>query len=255
MIAYVSSGLYLIRILRRHQRGESGTGEDTEGSKTASPFDLVITKTYRSMILLALPSIAVVGLLGFSIKLTADRKPIWDENHFEISGVLIYYMQLCLGIAFTRVVWITPEHINAALAGRSRPSSAPVSSTGSEERRATKGGTSRNEMKSKAAQLSQASIPATHDPDEKMVIDIEPPALSDEEVEMQTPEQPKRIMGIFVEDVSVADPNSVVSTPESSFSITSSLVSTETSSRSMTSISRSMTSNSEGMASDQPESP
>jgi len=61
LTTYNVSGIILIRILRRHQQtGTAAVGEDISGSKSASPFDVVIAKTMRGDI----ASLSQEGWLG-----------------------------------------------------------------------------------------------------------------------------------------------------------------------------------------------
>jgi len=153
LTTYDVAGLWLIRILRTHQT--TGAGEDISGSKSASPFDVVIDKTLRSMSLLSCPSLAaMVAYLILGIG-NSNTRPIatYNPNALGWNVFVTIFVQLVLGLLFTRLAWISKTALDAAIM-------ASVSSKESDQR---KSGASRGELKEKAARLSQ-SPPKTSQP-------------------------------------------------------------------------------------------
>jgi hypothetical protein len=164
LIAYNASGFYLIRILRNHQvTGVSNTpSEDISGSKSASPFDVVIGKTLRSMTILTLPSLAALLMFLILGIQSANNNPMPVFNAVDLAwGTLAtLFIQLVLGLLFTRVAWISKTALEAEIIGKanSTPStgSAAVSSEGSPEKRRA---ASRADMKDKVTRMSQSPKP------------------------------------------------------------------------------------------------
>jgi len=146
---YNVSGLWLVRILRTHQT--TGTGsEDITGSKSASPYDVVISKTFRSMFLMSLPSLAaLLVLLELGIG-NCNSQPIapYDINNIGWNVYVTIFIQMVLGLLFTRSGWITQSAVDAAI-------SAAVNASSKESEKKS-GLSSRAELKERAARLSQA---------------------------------------------------------------------------------------------------
>jgi hypothetical protein len=163
LIAYNASGFYLIRILRNHQiTGISkASGEDISGSKSASPFDVVINKTLRSMTILTLPSLAALLIFliqGVSSCSTRPR-PIFNPQNPEWVVSVTIFVHFVLGLLFTRVAWVSKTALEAQIVGKngstpSTGSSAPSSEGSPEKKRASRAGT-----KDKASRLSQSPNP------------------------------------------------------------------------------------------------
>jgi len=150
LTTYNVSGLWLIRILRNHQ--QTGVGEDISGSGSASPFDVVIDKTCRSMFLLSMPSLAAIVLylmLGVGDCNTRPL-PVYDPNALGWSVIVNLFVQLVLGLLFTRLAWISKTALDAEIMA-----SVTVSSKESSQKRTSRGA-SRAELKERAARLSQA---------------------------------------------------------------------------------------------------
>jgi hypothetical protein len=166
LATYNVSGLYLIRILRNHQKtGISATGEDITGSKSASPFDVVISKTMRSMVMLSVPSIAALimfFILGVGNLNTRPPNPYNAENP-PWSALATMFLQLVLGLLFTRVCWISKTALQAEIIskGMSTPSGTSTSdppSQGSPDQKRSGRTLSRAE-KERAKRMSQSPKP------------------------------------------------------------------------------------------------
>jgi hypothetical protein len=146
LLTYNISGIMLIRILRKHQSGAatpSGEGQekflDITGSKSASPFDLVIRKTTRSLILLSLPSMAALIMffvIGVSSCNTKPAIPYNPESPAVFSFITLF-LQIILGLLFTRITWISKTALDAEVVGKAITGSG-TSLQSSEERRSTK---------------------------------------------------------------------------------------------------------------------
>jgi len=109
MVTYDVSGLLLTRVLRHHQKTGLALVEEISGSKTASPFDVVIKKTIRSMVVLTIPSfialiMTVVPAIGFTNNLPTAP---YDPHALSWTTQAILIVQLVLGLTFTRSIWIT----------------------------------------------------------------------------------------------------------------------------------------------------
>jgi len=164
LIAYNCSGFYLIRILRNHQiTGISqASGDDISGSKSASPFDVVIHKTLRSMTILTLPSLATIIMFLVTGVTSCNTKPMPAFNPDDLlwNVLATIFIQLVLGLLFTRVAWISKTALEAEIVGKtgSTPStgSTAASSEGSPEKKRS---ASRAAMKDKASRLSQSPKP------------------------------------------------------------------------------------------------
>jgi uncharacterized integral membrane protein len=138
LATYNVSGALLIRILRTHQRtGISAAGEETSasGDKSASPFDVVISKTKRSMIMLTVPTL--LFLIVFFILATNNTNtrpmPVYNYNALSWGTYMTQYAQMILGLLFTRVCWISKTALNAEIMGKGMSGSASGNSTTSEE--------------------------------------------------------------------------------------------------------------------------
>jgi hypothetical protein len=138
LLTYNISGIMLIRILRKHQSGAATpSGEDITGSKSASPFDVVIRKTTRSLLLLSLPSMAAL-VMFFVIGLqSCNTNPAVPYNPSAPSpfGMITLFLQLLLGFLFTRVTWISKTALDAEVVGKAITGASTQSS---EERRSTR---------------------------------------------------------------------------------------------------------------------
>jgi hypothetical protein len=159
MITYDISGLKLIRILRDHQNGTAtATGEDLSGSQSAKPFEVVIKKTYRSMLFLSVPSLGtVIGF--FYTALTAANTlpfPAFDPTSPQPAMLLTIFVHLILGLVFTRFCWISKTALDAEILAKT---SSPPSSHGTPSTERTTRTMSRAEVKEKAARMSQSPKP------------------------------------------------------------------------------------------------
>jgi len=158
LTTYNVSGVLLIRLLRNHQ--STGAGEDISGSKSASPFDVVISKTLKSMTMLTLPSLAtwlIFLVLGVS-NCNTRPMPVFDPNALQWNVIATMFIQLILGLLFTRVAWISKTALEAAIVGKisSTPSSGgAVSSEGTPQKRSDRAA-SRAELKERAKRMSQS---------------------------------------------------------------------------------------------------
>jgi hypothetical protein len=165
LTTYNVSGFCLIRILKTHQlTGVSTSGEDITGSKSASPFDVVIAKTLRSMTMLSLPSLAallmflIVGIAG------CNTKPLiaYNPDAPSWTALATFAIQLVLGLLFTRVAWISKTALDSEIMVRtiSTPSKdSAISSEGSPEQKRSGRAASRASLKERAARLSQSPKP------------------------------------------------------------------------------------------------
>jgi len=153
VMTYNISGILLIRILRKHQDGTTATADDISGSKSASPFDIVIMKTTRSLILLSLPSVAALMLFLFLGIQSSNINPmaIYNPNAPAWSVFFTFFLQIILGLLFTRATWITKTALNAEVVVKA----VSGSSTQSTERRSTRTA-SPGEKKDRTQRLSQS---------------------------------------------------------------------------------------------------
>jgi hypothetical protein len=169
LTTYNVSGLYLIRILRNHQKtGISAAGEDITGSKSASPFDVVISKTMRSMAMLTVPSFAaLIMFLILAIGNCNTRPmPTYNPETLTWSAVSTLFIQVILGLLFTRVCWISKTALQAEIMGKgmSTPSATSVNSSegppsqGSPDQKRT-GRTMSRAEKERAKRMSQSPKP------------------------------------------------------------------------------------------------
>jgi len=127
MSTYDVSGLLLIRVLRHHQQTGSALVEEISGSKTASPFDIVIAKTIRSMLVLTIPTLialimCVVPAAGYSNNLPPTP---YDPHALTWVTQAILIVQLVLGLMFTRSVWITKAVLEAEMMATKSEGSRP----------------------------------------------------------------------------------------------------------------------------------
>jgi len=159
LTTYNVSGFLLIRILRNHKA--TGSGEDISGSKSASPFDVVIGRTLRSMYLMTPPTLACMALF-FVVGLNNSKSgpiPAYNPNNIGWNVYLNIYFHLVLGLLFTRVAWISKSTLDAEICART---SSTQSRTASQSSAGAKGkdspdqkkSASRAELKEKAARLS-----------------------------------------------------------------------------------------------------
>jgi len=154
LTTYNVSGCILIRILRKHQQtGVAAAGEDITGSKSASPFDVVIAKTLRSMCFLTLPSLATLLMFFVTGVSSCNSRPLppYDPNNVTWSVMATLFVQLILGFVFTRVAWVSKAALDAEIA-------KTVSTEGSpsiDARRSSRAPT-RADLKERAKRISQS---------------------------------------------------------------------------------------------------
>jgi len=160
LTTYNVSGIYLIRILREHQKtGTSASPtEDISGSKSASPFDVVIAKTMRSMAMLTIPSLATLLLFLITGVGSCNTLPSPKYNSANPPWNLLatIFVQLVLGLVFTRIGWITKTALDAQIIGKAMSTPSTVSSEGTPEQKRTGRGATRAEMKERVARMSQS---------------------------------------------------------------------------------------------------
>jgi len=158
LVTYNVSGVWLIRVLRKHQEtGTATAGEDISGSKSASPFDVVIKKTVRSMILLTVPTLAAVlvfVVIGVGATNTTVRVA-YDPNNVPWSFNVVLFIQLVLGFLFTRIGWVSKAALEAAIVGKAGSTPSTGSRAGSEGSPEKKSGRSSKAEKDKALRMSQ----------------------------------------------------------------------------------------------------
>jgi hypothetical protein len=157
LVTYNVSGVLLIRLLRNHQ--VTGAGEDISGSKSASPFDVVIKKTIRSMVMLNLPSLGALFLFLFIGVGACNTQPmdVFDPNAPKTPLILTTFLQPVLGLLFTRVAWVSKTALEAAIVGKTGSTPSAVSSEGTPKRPGREA--SRAELKERAARMSQSPKP------------------------------------------------------------------------------------------------
>jgi len=159
MTTYDICGLKLIRILKEHQNGT--TGEDISGSQSAKPFEVVISKTYRAMILLTIPSLATIIFFFYTAVTAANTMPLptYDPANPQPANLVTISVHLLLGLFFTRSCWISKTTLDAEiLAKTSSPPSSHIShGTPSSER--TTRAMSRADLKDRAMRMSQSPKP------------------------------------------------------------------------------------------------
>jgi len=171
MTTYNVSGAILMRILRNHQTGVY-TGEDISGSKSASPFNVVIAKTKRSMAMLTLPSLAALVLFFILGVAACNTRPMipFNVNNLPWSVFTTLYIQLILGLLFTRVAWVSKTALEAEIFGKTHSKesdTAPSASEGSpaaspaQPKRNSRTGRpkSRADLKERALRMSQSPKP------------------------------------------------------------------------------------------------
>jgi hypothetical protein len=168
LATYNASGLWLIRILRNHQRtGIAAAGEDLTGSKSASPFDVVISKTKRSMLMLSLPTFVFLILYFYLATNNLNTRPmaVFNPNALPWSTFLTQYAQMILGLIFTRVCWISKTALNAEIMGKGMSTGNSVTSEegspsqGTPEQKRTGRAASRADLKERAKRWSQSPKP------------------------------------------------------------------------------------------------
>jgi len=114
---YDICGFLLIRVLHHHKQTGLALVDEISGSKSASPFDIVIKKTIRSMFVLTVPSLiallmCVVPAVGYSNNL--PQAP-YDPHNVTWVPQAILIVQLVLGLMFTRTVWISKTVFEAEM--------------------------------------------------------------------------------------------------------------------------------------------
>jgi len=146
LVTYNVCGVLLIRVLRHHQKTGLALVEEISGSKTASPFDIVIKKTIRSMVVLTTPSLialimTVVPAIGYSNNLPPAP---YDPHALSWVTQAIIIVQLILGLTFTRSIWISKTVLEAEMMA-----------TKAEGARASSRTLSRADLKEKSRRTSQ----------------------------------------------------------------------------------------------------
>jgi len=153
---YNVSGMWLIALLRKHIESSS---EDISGSKSASPFAVVVAKTFRSLALLTAPSVAamimymIIGLNNSNTQLI----PTYNPQAIGWNSFVTIFVQLILGLLFTRVAWISKTALDAELVAKMVSSQSLPGTPGTKDDRQRSA--SRADLKEKVARLSQASKP------------------------------------------------------------------------------------------------
>jgi len=159
LVTYNTSGLLLIRILVNHNNGATGTtSDDISGSKSASPFGVVIKKTIKSMILLDSPSLAALILFLQAGIGNCNTRPIpaFDPTDLSFGVIATVYLQLILGLIFTRMSWINKTALDAEIMNRT---ASPPSSHGTPSGERTTRTMSRADTKDRAVRMSQSPKP------------------------------------------------------------------------------------------------
>jgi len=176
---YNASGLWLIAIIRKHQlTGSAPAGEDISGSKTATPFELVVAKTFRSMALLTAPSVIAMILYTIIGIGNSNTRPIPAYNPQAIgwNSFVTIFVQLILGLVFTRVAWINKTTLDAELMAKMISTQSTTSASKDEKPRASRTA-SKAELKEKAARLSQMPRPRSEGSESVAVTGVEAPVL------------------------------------------------------------------------------
>jgi hypothetical protein len=158
LTTYDVSGIWLIRILRSHQQTGTPAAEDISASKSASPFDVVIDKTLRSMFLLSLPSVAALIIYLIIGVNNSNTRPIPPYNP-EALGWNVFvtiFAQLVLGLLFTRATWISKTALDAEIMAKT---TSTLSNAGSRESADLKRTASRVELKERMSRLSPPKSP------------------------------------------------------------------------------------------------
>jgi len=184
LATYNTSGIMLIRILLNHDNGATGTsGEEREisGSKSASPFAVVIKKTIKSMIILDVPSFAALILFLQAGIGNCNTRPLptFDPTDLTFGVIGALYIQLILGLVFTRMSWISKTALNNEILKTASP---PSSHTTPSTERTTRT-MSRVDTKDRVGRMSQSPKPRQS----------ESPAHSRPEVEMQETTPPAAV--------------------------------------------------------------
>jgi hypothetical protein len=103
VLTYNVSGMWLIALLRNHIGSST---EDISGSKSASPFAVVVAKTFRSLALLTAPSVAamimymIIGLNNSNTQLI----PTYNPQAIGWNSFVTIFVQLIL--AFCLRGWL-----------------------------------------------------------------------------------------------------------------------------------------------------
>jgi len=151
---YNFSGVWLIRVLRKHQQTAS-SADVTTGSKSASPLDVMIAKTTRSMFLMTLPSLAAAVMYLIMGVGNCNNRPIppYDPESLGWNVFVTVFVQLVLGLLFTRAAWISRAALDAEIMTKT---TATISSGGVSREDQRRTGASRAELKERASVLSQS---------------------------------------------------------------------------------------------------
>jgi len=151
MTTYDLSGFWLIRILRNHQ--PTGAVEEVSGSKSPSRFDAVISRALRSMFLLSMSSLSVMLMyliLGIG-NCNTEQIPPYDPTALGWNSFVTIFVQLVLGLLFTRFAWVTKAALTAEIMA-----SVHVSSQESDSKLTGSRLSSRVELREVMARLSQS---------------------------------------------------------------------------------------------------
>jgi len=168
VVTYNVSGFLLVRILRSHEVAGVSTNasEDITGSKSASPFNVVITNTIRSMVILTVPTLGCMALF-FVVGLSNSKSgpiPAYNPNNIGWNVFLNIFFHYSLGLLFTRVAWISKSSLDAEIVSSVQSRTVSQSSASrpkdSPDQKRSSGLASRADMKEKAARLSQ--MPPSH---------------------------------------------------------------------------------------------
>jgi len=162
---YNVSGILLIRILRLHERTGLAAVAEISTSKSTSPFSVVIAKTIRSMLVLTIPSLAILLLYLVAAIGNCNTKPVpvYNPNALTWTTVDTLFVQLVLGLVFTRFVWISRATLDAEILTRtvSMVSSEALTTGTTPEGARSSRALSKADMKDKARKMSQSPKPRT----------------------------------------------------------------------------------------------
>jgi len=187
---YNVSGVILIRSLLRHQQTGVAAVEEISTSKSASPFDVVIAKTKRSMLVLTIPTLATLLMCLVPSINSVNARPMPDYNPYAVEWTVqaIIVVQLVLGLVFTRIVWISKTTVDAEIM-------AKISVVVGSSEGARPSGASRRELKEKARRTSQSPKPPSSKESTSAHIsqpDVELPQSSSVDGESQGADVPQK---------------------------------------------------------------
>jgi len=152
LVTYNVCGLLLIRVLRHHQQTGLALVEEISASKSASPFNIVIKKTIRSMVILTTPSlIALIMTVSPAIGFSNNLPPApYDPHALTWVTQAIIIVQLILGLTFTRSIWISKTVFEAEMMATKAEGARTSSKT-----------LSRADLKEKSRRTSQLPMGST----------------------------------------------------------------------------------------------